>query len=294
MKNTTRTDIHRPVDFDPEAYTFVGAYDNDTSARSDDEVEYEPFDRFDGADVSQDILDSMAEAAAAGRIPYGDGYRCDHCGARIRYVGIFRHDPTGDYVAIGEKCADRMTYTKAEFDRLRKAAALDAKDAAARAEWEQFRADRPEIDWATLAGSTNEFIVDVLRRGRQYGSISPRQIDAVVAAYQRDVEWEAGRAEREANAPVPASVPTGNGIALRGKVLACKWVDHDFGSTLKMLVEVTSDEGVFKVWGTVPSAINPAIDDLVEFVANVEASRDDESFGFFKRPRKAVVVDAAA
>jgi len=90
-----------------------------------------------------------------------------------------------------------------------------------------------------------------------------------------------------------------------GTVLAAKWNETQYGSTLKMLVKLDTAE---KVWGTVPRAIenvyHAAIDsgeeeggDLkgwirgktVSFSATFERSDSDEKFGFFRRPSKAKV-----
>lgn len=98
-------------------------------------------------------------------------------------------------------------------------------------------------------------------------------------------------------------VVEGNGV-ITGTVLSTKNVESYYGTTTKMLV---LDDRNFKVWGTLPSALEGSYTwneargdydevvaaskgDRVSFVANVEASDDDKSFGFFKRPRKAAFV----
>jgi hypothetical protein len=56
---------------------------------------------------------------------------------------------------------------------------------------------------------------------------------------------------------------------------------------------LVKDDRGFKLWGTVPSdLIVEGVDRgmRVKYTANVEASKDDESFGFAARPRKASVV----
>lgn len=93
--------------------------------------------------------------------------------------------------------------------------------------------------------------------------------------------------------------------SVSGTVLAASWRENDYGSTLKMLVKLDTNE---KVWGTVPRAIenvyHAAIDNgteeggdlagwirgkAVAFSGTFERSRDDAKFGFFKRPSKATV-----
>lgn len=59
----------------------------------------------------------------------------------------------------------------------------------------------------------------------------------------------------------------------------------------KMTVKVSTPEGVYLVWGSVPSAISEVKKgDVVSFDAKLVAGNRDESFGFFKRPTKSVVV----
>lgn len=287
MNTTTRTDAHSPANFNPEHYNFLVAFDNggdeDTNLglMSDNGVDQD----IDG------LLTELWNAGAAGRIAYGDGSRCDHCGARIRYVGLFRHVPSGDVIAVGQTCAEgRMNYDKATFDRLRKQAQLDREAQRDLIEWNQFKADRPQVEWDVLAESGNEFIGDVLRKGRRNGNLSDRQVEAIVESNKRDIEFAAKRAEEAANALPTMSVPEGNGLIVEGKVLTTKWQESEYGDTLKMLVEVTLDGHTFKVWGSVPRAIDPEHGDVVRFTANFERSNDDQSFGFFKRPRKAEVL----
>lgn len=75
---------------------------------------------------------------------------------------------------------------------------------------------------------------------------------------------------------------------ITGIVLAMKWQDSYYGSTLKMMVQ---DDRGFRVWGSVPSSLSPEREDRISFTATVEQS-DDTKFGFFKRPTKASVVNA--
>ena len=117
------------------------------------------------------------------------------------------------------------------------------------------------------------------------GQESERQIEALREAVARDAERAAEQATE-----ITAPVITGR-IQITGTVLTTKWQDSHFGSTLKMLVR---DDRGFKVWGTVPSSLpNTESGDRVTFTAAVEASDDDETFGFFKRPTKAQLISEA-
>jgi hypothetical protein len=61
------------------------------------------------------------------------------------------------------------------------------------------------------------------------------------------------------------------------------------GSTVtKCLVRVTTDEGWFKLWGTLPRAVHDAErGDRIVFTATLDISDRDSKFGFFSRPSKA-------
>ena len=80
--------------------------------------------------------------------------------------------------------------------------------------------------------------------------------------------------------------PTGR-VAVSGTVLSTKWQESDYGSTLKMLVDV----GTYRLWGSVPGALSVNKGDTVSFMAQVEAK--EVGFGFFRRPTQAKVLVAA-
>lgn len=304
----TRSDVHSPANFNPENYEYVGAYDNSPDPE---------FHRSVGPNYLKTLL-AQSETAR-----YGDGFQCDHCGAHIRYVGVFKHIPTGDHIAVGQVCTDnRFPLSKVDFDRLRKQAQLDREQCRLRVAWDLFKtehsfvagadAESTVLSWNDFDASENGFVQDVLRRGRQYGSISDRQLEAIYNAVIRDRE-RADREAAEAANPTPTvPVPTGKGIIITGKVVSAKLKDTDFGSVWKMLVVVDTPEGQYKVWGSCPAGLR---DDLIDygprlanggfgpprvtpdltvtFTANVDRSSDDEAFGFFSRPRKASVVARA-
>lgn len=84
-------------------------------------------------------------------------------------------------------------------------------------------------------------------------------------------------------------VPIGR-LEVEVEVLSTKWVENDYGGALKMLVAGSG----WKAWGTVPRSLDfgdrHARGHRIAFTATIEASTDDESFGFFTRPTKARVI----
>jgi len=155
------------------------------------------------------------------------------------------------------------------------------------------RADEIEM-WLNCNGGdgSNSFADSLGNALNDYGKLSPKQGAAVLKIIDGNIakkaEWAAKSAAESANAE-----PIVNGKqVITGEVITVKTQEGYYGDTLKMLVR---DDRGFKVWGTVPSALSEAAYEAettvngsrVTFSATVEASEDDNKFGFYKRPTKA-------
>ena len=169
-----RDDIHTPVNFLPENYVFVGCFHNSYTFR--------------GAHRSNVARDNCLRLLALNDRPNGPGVsNCDHCGAAIAFVGVFQHKD-GDYIAVGSTCAEnRFPLSNAEFQRLRKEHRLSRNRDLREAEFEQYKVDHPEVDWAwadALAAATaqvpstsaNFRVRSILSNGRKYGSLTDSQL----------------------------------------------------------------------------------------------------------------------
>lgn len=307
-----RSDVHAPVNFDPTDYVWIGGFDNqagDPGARSgqlDDYVEYGVrVQAYSPAGASKSALITLLHRNER---PHGpDHHQCDHCGAHIRYVGVFRHS-NGDYIAVGEQCANgRFTYDKATFDQLRKAAELDRKEQRILKAWTEYQETHTtvyieengddvlySVPWAELHASPNTFIIDVLTKGRRYGDLTDRQLIAIVRAYANDLKRASEPPKEEPNW---LPVPTQKAFVIEGIVLTEKWVQSDYApnGVHKCLVQVNVKGGALKLWGTVPSNLfNLGRGDKVRLTANIEPSKKDDTFGLFKRPRKAEILEEVA
>lgn len=283
----TRTDVHSPSHLVTENYQYLGALD--TAPREDD--------GYDGgySDIMYDHKDKQSEIDTA---LYNWDHRCAHCGAHPRYVALMLHN-SGDIILIGLTCLDnRFSLATQDFQRLKKAAELDRQAQKIKAAVREWVAAHPDLAWMgdkhfdgiPETSKRNNFVLDVARKLQAYGSISDKQEAAVRASLVRDVEWAAKRAAEaaERHDPDPAPVIEGR-IQVTGRVLTTKDVESQFGWTTKMLV---FDDRGFKVWGTVPSSISAVQRGArVRFLATVEKSKDDETFGFYSRPTKAEVVE---
>ena len=126
----------------------------------------------------------------------------------------------------------------------------------------------------------NYFVSDVLSKIRRF-DLTASQVDAVIRAVEADDE-ELARLAR-----IPA-IEEGT-FEIEAEIKSFKVVDSQWGSTLKMLVELDSGQ---RLWGTCPASLVEAdLGDRVVFTANVKASEDDPIFGFFSRPRKGQVLN---
>lgn len=220
--------------------------------------------------------------------------KCSRCGGSGIYsdwhgvcyrCGGSGQDPTG----IRTYCypadwTDEQIAAHAAKREARAQAAAERKEAKKEAARQEFAAQHPEAMAVIERYSEHDsFIADLASQFRRKGYLSERQIEVLLAKPAQIQE----RLDQQASAtPCPTGTET-----IVGEVVSAKIVYNDYGSTLKMLV---LDDRGFKVWGTVPRSLSEM--DLrgvrVRFVAAVEASYDDPLFGFFKRPRKAEVLDS--
>lgn len=163
---------------------------------------------------------------------------------------------------------------KAEEKRVAKVEAEALKVEAAKAEFQSSHQDVLDELSNHLAGGFGDSLREQYERA---GFLSEGQVAAV-----RRV-----KVERE-NAPEASPVVEGR-IEIVGTIQSIKEHYSDYGPSLKMVV---LDDRGFKVYGTLPNAVYEAERGRrIKFVGTVERSSDDESFGFFKRPAKAELLE---
>jgi hypothetical protein len=139
-----------------------------------------------------------------------------------------------------------------------------------------------------------------------------RVLNYIRAIYQpvaekQEADRAKARAERDAQR---ADLPAFEGrVTIQGTVISTKFVESQFGGSVKMLVEHADG---WKVWGTIPtgiSFINESVEysdgskgwgqrclqrgDVVRFNASVEKSDRDPKFGFFSRATKPALLAVA-
>lgn len=142
-------------------------------------------------------------------------------------------------------------------------------------------------------GDGSDFSLDMRDALDQWGSLTASQEAAMRKVMAR---FEQREAERTAEWEAAADCPAGR-VEVSGVIISTDIREGAFGSQWKMLVR---DDSGFKVWGSVPSKLHEPAEEngqwitgqemkgkRVSFTAAVEPSKDDQKFGFFKRPTKA-------
>ncbi|MFD5610464.1 hypothetical protein [Kitasatospora sp. NPDC127060] len=195
--------------------------------------------------------------------------------------------------------AYRARIAKEEEKRAKKAAAARSRAEREFAAWSTAAPGRAELlAYLSEGPHDNEFVADMARHVAQLRPLTERQ----EAAVGRCMEFARRRAEavqrRAQEAATAAPVPTGKALVITGEIVHARYEDADFGSGGRYKMLVRNDDG-WRVWSTVPSALTREIGsgtarDLqgkrVQFTADVEPSPKDASYGFAKRPRKAVTL----
>lgn len=280
--------IHNPVNFDPSRYEVVDYFDNKRPPYFGQPIEaYEQEVKF-----WQDELKATFGPDYIKKI-----HRCIHCGnGRVRWITATRYLPTGEMVVFGSDCTYRLDFANKQEWKL---AVLKSKAEAGHAKmkiWkarEAFLVKNPAFVTAIEQAKNpvhakNTFVQDVIAKLNQYGSLSERQVAAVLKSLARDIEFAAGKAAEvvEVKGPAPEGRQTVTGV-----ILSTKQVEGYYGWQQKMLVKLTNNS---KVWLTVPSKADATKGDTITVTATFEVSKDDASFAFGKRPSLVGVVKAAA
>jgi hypothetical protein len=224
--------------------------------------------------------------------------KCTVCGHQLRKFVALVDPITNEGIAVGYDCAQThqefLTYADAAIARVARKVEQRREEIKRQLHVAKWLANKPEL--AKAFEVDHHITQDIKTRLGKYGEITVKQ-EALVLKIAADVAERAVRAEEagtfeafEAAAKAAGfEAPTGR-VVVTGVVLHTKWQDNDFGGTYKMLVG--ADEG-YKVWTTVPAAIDPERGDRVQFTVTLEQAKDDKLMTFGKRPTKAEVIKTA-
>jgi hypothetical protein len=119
----------------------------------------------------------------------------------------------------------------------------------------------------------NRFAADVVGAFVRYGSLSVKQIDALVNSLATAKLRAAGLSEPKGTAPVGRQTVTGIVVSLKEK-------DTAYGPKLKMTVKLDNNS---KVWATVPRGAVLKVGDSITFTATFRHADGDPSFAFGSR-----------
>lgn len=281
--------IHNPVNFEPGDYEVIGYFDN------------QPPKYYFGMSIESFELENKLWREERDRLFGGPRcYRCCHCGqSNVRYVVAVKHKPTGEHVCFGDICVERLDFEGHDqfaAKHIRSAAQnrmLAEKRAAA---LEAFCNANPDAKWAMEhiddeIHARNSFAHDLIRKLREYGNLTERQLQYLKPSMLRDIEH--GEQRKAEESEPKGDAPEGRQTILV-EVLATKWQENDFGGCLKMLCKLDNNA---KVWCSVPDS---DYETGISFWANPETeiksgkrikltatfSRNgDPSFAYGKRPR---------
>lgn len=281
-----RTDCHRPGAIVPADYAYAFGFNGATEA--------------DGWPIPPSGIDTIMALRSEGRMAdIHSTLQCDVCGNRFVWGFAYEHTPSGLIVTMGEDCAAKYEMAAADprwanfkgraIDRAKRAAELITRRRQAR----EYLTSNPDLRAALKAVKNHDIGADLRRSLYKWSALTEAQV-GLVFKLQKD---EAARAVREAAdaertwIDVPESDER---ITVVGEVLSTRWIENDFGGTLKMLVRVDAEAGCYKLWGSVPGSImvGERLRGVhITFTARVERSNHDAGFGFYKRPTKAAIVE---
>lgn len=142
------------------------------------------------------------------------------------------------------------------------------------------------IEWAKSLDPYNDYLGNIKQVAENnYVTYKSAGLAAsMINAYKKAVQTRIER-EAEVTSPVPE-----DRLQVTGKVVKTDWKEGFQGDSRYVMI-VLDDRG-FRVWGTVPKAIASKVEAgvRVTFLARLERSDRDETFGFFSRPSKAAIV----
>jgi hypothetical protein len=298
----SRTDCHSPSKFDPSQYEYAYMLDlnPDRQAIGVPDPNYLQYCR--------DAIQRFRTGPRPASPKRGIG-QCEHCGAHFLYGAIFLHLPTGEYIQVGNTCADeafghssRRSYDLQKAKDRARAARHKVK---MQAQALRFLRGFPRVDAILSAFSDRHPILDDIAASlARRGDLSSKQI-ALVLKLGREIASEAidptagvippceycrSVDHKSEDCTNRIKAPTGKAKAI-GRIVHTRVDEGYYGSTIKGLF--VSNDG-WKAWLTVPRAwldhtINMDRSDVADvsftLSGTFEPSEKDPYFAFVRRPR---------
>ena len=287
-----------PSNIDPSEWTWKGNFYQGTSDNMADAYGW------DERELEENLGFEIWSALESGKIQRHDNGGCASCGTHFAHGVVFNRGD--DYLAIGHICGNDLFILPDLASAQRVKAEKRAEVLKLKAASEDCAKKHNLVEMIEgieeVKEQHRETFESISRQLVRKGMVSQPQIDYLsnMWAWRNDPD-----PEPIVEAPKPSVPESDERIQITGTVISHRFQESDYGETHKMLVE---DDRGFRLWGTVPRSIEggdtlgyredgypiyePSLDDgdRVTFSAKVERSRDDESFGFYKRPTKAEVI----
>jgi hypothetical protein len=272
--------VHNPTNFDPQDYEVLDYLDGKRPAYYGQGL---PAYEAEVAFWEQEMVAAFGPDWKTKNVR-----KCVHCGHNpLRWLTVTLHKPTDATVTFGSDCTKRLAFVDQKTFKL---AQLQAKDAANKVKikvWNErqaFLAAHPDFAKAVATindpiHSKNGFAHDVYSKLGQYGSLSDKQVSAVIASLARDKAKAAAPVVAEVKGPAPSGRQTVTGVVLNTKQQASDFVPG--GWVKKMLLQLANGS---KVWLTVPSKATVERGMTVVVTATFTPSKDDASFSFGAHP----------
>lgn len=265
--------IHSASRFQPQDYEFQDTFHTGFAVGDGDFYE------------DMEVFDNLPDDALfGGPLQSRNGYlKCGVCGQRHKQGALWLHRPSQQFVIIGRQCTDKYLGLQnwSKLDRfIKRGGKLRGEYLARLKRWSELRkfARGLSKDVRQALKRDHRIVRDIREKLIRFGSISEKQQALVVKIASQPVERKA---------PCPSGKTT-----IVGQVVKAEERRGYDEVRRVMTVKVTTDEGIFLVWGTCPRSL--PLNDLkgknVSFNASVTPSDRDKSFGFFKRPTKAQVI----
>lgn len=179
-----------------------------------------------------------------------------------------------------EKLA-KLNAAKAAKDAIK--AAKAAEEAKALQAKNEALLDTVVFNWITNINTNNDFLISMSKAAKDF-SLTEKQVAAIKKAYEKQITMDVEKT-LEIEVPEGKTLITGEIISIKAQQgWGYNQVDY------KMLVKVVTEEGIYKVFGSLPKAIFKEAESgmKVEFTATLKGK--ETGFGFFSRPTKARII----
>lgn len=233
----------------------------------------------DGAPQFDSFTTDCERCGGAGGWRGWPGYTCFRCGGErvdpTAYVLKVISEPTADWKAAAQDVLDRYfkTVDKREADRRAEAAAAQAEQDRAWAAIVDANSEIAEAEEMVASGNAPQIVESILSTCKRNLTVSDKQRNALI----KIMASEKQKAERP--------VLTDGRQTVTGTVRKVREQYGQYGTQWKCTVVLDNGNVLY---GTHGSKF-PAEGGRVRFDATIELSKDDEHFGFYKRPTKVVV-----